>query len=74
MPSGQSCLRRLLIEASWKLRSEAVWAKRLYSQVLCRSGMPQKAIVEAARKLAVMLWRLLIENRTYQADYKGRSN
>jgi transposase len=74
MSSGQSRLRSLLIEASWQLCAKEAWAKRLYNQVLCRSGMLQKAIVAVAHKLAIVLWRLLVENRTYQTDYNGRSN
>jgi transposase len=74
MPSGQSTLRSLLIEASWKLCSKEAWAKRLYNQVLHRSGMLQKAIVAVAHKLAIVLWRLLVENRSYATDYSSRSN
>jgi transposase len=69
MAVGQTMLRSLLVEASWKLCSKESWAKQLYKKVLHRSGMFQKAIIAVAHKLAIVLWRLLVENRPYQTDY-----
>jgi hypothetical protein len=31
-------------------------------------GIAQKAIVAVARRLAIILWRLLIEGRSYRPD------
>ena len=33
-------------------------AETFYRRILGRTGLPQKAIVAVARKLAILLWRL----------------
>lgn len=40
-----------------------------YLRILSRGGSLQKAMTALARKLAVMLWRLWLENRSYISDY-----
>jgi len=40
----------------WKQRDPA--AETFYRRILGRTGLPQKAIVAVARKLAILLWRL----------------
>lgn len=70
-PSGQGQLRSKLVEASWILKAKEPWAKAFYNRVLFHSGKSQKAIVALARKLSIILWRLLLENRPYQTEYKG---
>ena len=69
IPCGQGKLRSVLVEAAWRLMSRENWAKEFYQRVLSNSGKSQKAIVALARKLAVILWRLWLENRSYEADY-----
>ena len=69
MPAGQGNLRSLLIEASWMLRRREKWAADFYQRVFQRSGRFQQAISALARKLAILLWRLLLENRAYQSVY-----
>lgn len=71
VPSGQSQLRSKLVEAAWILKTKEPWAQAFYNRVLYHSGKAQKAIVALARKLAIILWRLLLENRPYQTEYKG---
>jgi hypothetical protein len=61
-----------LIEAAWRLLSKEEWASKFYHRILNNSGNAQKAIVALARKLAVILWRLWLENRPYQSDYNNR--
>jgi len=39
--------------------------KRIYNQVLARTGVTQKAVVAIARRLSVILWRILLERRPY---------
>lgn len=65
-PVGQKRLRSLLIEASWCWirRDEQAGAK--YRRIVCKTNMPQKAIVAVARNLAIILWRLSVEQRVYQ--------
>jgi len=65
-PVGQRRLRSLLIEAAWMWRSRDKYAQKIYNRLLGKSGIPQKAITALARKLAVILWRLSVEKRTYR--------
>jgi transposase len=74
MPSGQTFLRSMLVEACWILRSREKWAMDFYKRIHQRSGHFQQAITALARKLAILLWRLLLENRTYQNDYQTVKN
>jgi transposase len=57
-PVGQRRLRSLLIEAAWMWKQRDTAAETFYRRILGRTGLPQKAIVAVARKLAVTLWRL----------------
>jgi transposase len=67
-PVGQARLRTLLIEASWVWKSRDAYAAKLYNRFLSQMGIAQKAIVAVARRLAIILWRLLIEGRSYRPD------
>lgn len=69
MPSGQKQLRALLVEACWVLKRHETWAEVFYQRIRRRSANFQQAISALARKLGVLLWRLLLENRPYQSDY-----
>lgn len=66
IPVGQKRLRSLLIESAWMWKSKDPAAAELYNRLLSRSGVAQKAISAVARKLAIILWRLLIEQRPYR--------
>lgn len=65
-PVGQKRLRSLLVEAAWCWCRKDEQAGAKYRRLLGKTSMPQKAIVAVARDLAVMLWRLSIEQRSYQ--------
>ena len=65
-PCGQKRLRPLLIEAAWMWRTKDAKAGELYNKLLSKTGIPQKAITALARRLAIILWRLSIEQRTYR--------
>lgn len=67
-PVGQKRLRSLLIEAAWLWRAKDPYAENLYNRCLGRQGISQKAIVAVARKLAVILWRLCMEQRLYRSS------
>jgi len=67
MPVGQTRLRSLLVEAAWVWQARDDYAKKMYNKLLSRSGVPQKAITAVARKLAIILWRLSIEQRVYRS-------
>jgi transposase len=64
--AGQTRLRSLLVEAAWIWKSKDPFAAELYNRLLGRSGLAQKAITAVARKLAIILWRLLVEQRPYR--------
>lgn len=66
VPVGQSRLRSLLIEAAWSWKSKDPYAGALYNRFVSRMGIAQKAICAVARKLAIILWRLIVEKRVYQ--------
>jgi transposase len=70
-PSGQGALRSLLVEAAWVFRKEASWASELYDRLHRRTGSFQKAITALTRKLAVILWRLWLEDREYEPQYQS---
>lgn len=65
-PSGQKRLRSLLVEAAWMWRAKDAKAGEQYNRLLSKSGIPQKAITALARQLAIILWRLSIEQRPYR--------
>jgi transposase len=66
-PVGQRRLRSLLIEAAWCWRRRDEQAAAKYNRIISKSNVAQKAIVAVARDLAIILWRLTIEQRAYQA-------
>lgn len=66
VPVGQKRLRSLLVEAAWMWRAKDPQAGELYNKLLSKTGVPQKAIAALARRLAIILWRLSIEQRAYR--------
>lgn len=66
VPVGQTRLRSLLIEAAWMWRTKDAYADALYCRLLGKTGIAQKAIAAVARRLAIILWRLCIEQRMYR--------
>lgn len=66
VPVGQTRLRSLLIEAAWVWRLRDATARELYNRFLGRMGVAQKAIAALAHKLAIILWRLCLEQRPYR--------
>lgn len=67
VPCGQGRLRSMLVEAAWTLRGKEKWAFDFYQAVLHRCGKSQQAIIALARKLAIILWRLWLEERPYRS-------
>jgi transposase len=65
-PVGQTKLRSLLVEAAWVWKSADPWAETCYRRILERCGLAQKAITAVARRLAIVLWRLCLEDRPYR--------
>ena len=65
-PVGQKRLRSLLIEAAWCWCRKDEQAGSKYHRIVCKTDVPQKAIAAVARELAIILWRLAIEQRAYE--------
>ena len=66
VPVGQTRLRSLLVEAAWMWKAKDAYANNLYCRLLGTTGIAQKAIAAVARRLAIILWRLCIEQRMYR--------
>ena len=66
VPTGQKRLRSILVEAAWTWKRHDAQAERIYNRILARSGVTQKAICAVARKLAIIMWRLCLEQRPYR--------
>lgn len=66
VPVGQTRLRSLLIEAAWMWKAKDNYADMLYRRLLGKTGIAQKAIAAVARRLAIILWRLCVEQRMYR--------
>lgn len=66
-PAGKEDLRSIIIQAAWIFKRYDEEADALYKRLLSRHGLPQKAIVAVARKLSIILWRLLVEVRAYES-------
>lgn len=66
IPTGQAQLRSLLVQAAWRWIRLDSGAGQIYERIKAATAAPQKAIVAVARKLAIILWRLTIEMRTYR--------
>jgi transposase len=60
-PVGQQRLRSMIIESAWIWRSKDEEAMEFYNRILSRTGLPQKAIVALARKLAVRMWKQAVK-------------
>ncbi len=66
IPTGQKRLRSILIEAAWSFKRHDPQAGEIYNRILARTGVSQKAICAVARKLAIIMWRLCLEGRSYR--------
>lgn len=66
VPVGQTRLRSLLVEAAWMWKAKDTYANTLYQRLLGKTGIAQKAIAAVARRLAIILWRLCVEQRMYR--------
>lgn len=62
---GNPYTRWVLVQAAHRLVRSDHQAKLAYAVLAARRGK-KKTIVAIVRKLAVLSWRLLVDNRTYQ--------
>lgn len=68
MKTGNPRLRTLLVEAAWNWVRYDPGARRRYHRLLARVRVPQKAIVAMARRLGIILWRMLTRNEPYRPE------
>jgi len=66
VPTGQKRLRSILVEAAWTFKRYDPGAREFYNRILAKTGVAQKAICALARKLAIIMWRLCLEQRSYR--------
>lgn len=66
MKDGNERLRTILIEAAWRWVSVDARGSEIYRRLLKNTGDAKKAIGGAARKLAIILWRLVTRGDTYR--------
>lgn len=64
--SGKAYLRSILVEAAWKWIAQDEWANAKYRKLMRNTGEKKKAIVGMARKLAIIMWRMLLTGRPYR--------
>lgn len=67
---GNPYARWVLVQAAHRLVRSNVQMKLAYATLAARRGK-KKAIVAIARKLTVLSWRLLVDNRVYQKQAPG---
>ncbi len=67
MPSGNRRLRTTLVEAAWRWKFRDERAREQYRRLVRNTGSAQKAIVGVARKLGIIMWRMLTQETVYRA-------
>ena len=66
MKDGNERVRTILIEAAWRWVAVDERGRRCYSRLIKNTGDAKKAIGGAARKLAIIMWRLSTRLETYR--------
>lgn len=64
--TGRGHVRAMLIQAAWRWVQEDDRARAVYDRLVHNTGLPQKAIVGMARRLAICLWRMLSTGELYR--------
>lgn len=65
--SGNRHLRRVLIEAAWRWIGGDASARSKYERLRRNTGSGKKAIVGVARKLIIIMWRMITRGEAYRA-------
>ena len=60
-PCRANPFRSLLVEAAWMWRAKDPYARELYNKLVSKTGIPQQAKAALASRLAIILWRMSIE-------------
>lgn len=64
--TGRGHVRAMLVQAAWRWIACDESAKAVYLRLVRNTGLPQKAIVGMARRLAVHLWRMMTTGELYR--------
>jgi len=64
--NGNRHLRHVLIQAAWRWVQQDASARSRYEHLRRRTGCAQKAIVGVARKLIMVMWRMLVDRTRYK--------
>ena len=64
--TGRGHVRAILVQAAWRWIARDESAKAVYDRLVHNTGLPQKAIVGMARRLAVRLWRMMTTGELYR--------
>jgi len=63
--AGNARVRTVLVEAAWQWVRRDPGARRLYRHLVANTASRQKAVVAMARRLAVLLWGILVTGEAY---------
>lgn len=66
LKGGNRYLRTILVEAAWRWVKQDPAAARKYRKLMANTGNSKKAIVGMARKLGIILWRMLTRGEKYR--------
>lgn len=66
LKAGRGYLRALLVEAAWRWVGRDPAAQAVYRRLLANTGSAQTAIVGVARRLGIVLWRMLDRQEAYR--------
>ena len=58
-------MRTALVEAAWQWTQRDEAAKDHYNRLFGNTGQSKKAIVGVARKLGIVLWKMLVSGQPY---------
>jgi transposase len=64
--TGRGHARAILVQAAWRWIAKDASAKAVYDRLVHNTGIPQKAIVGMARRLAIHLWRMMTTGELYR--------
>jgi len=69
--NGNRHLRHVLIQSAWRWVRQDATARARYEHLRKRTGCAQKAIVGVARKLVMIMWRMLVDRTRYKPSVAG---
>ena len=72
--AGNATLRTVLVEAAWSWVRCDPAAKVLFRRLVTNTACGQKAIVGVARRLALLLWRIVTTGEVYEACKEGKDD